>query len=260
MTKPLKITDITSSTNAHFKRWRSLDSASGIKKYGEFLVSGEKIIREAVDSARAQFTGLITKSTNLADLLMDPWAQELRLPVYALTPELFNELNEANTPGPLLIGKNPELAIIDINSPPKGMELMLALQDPTNLGATLRLAEAFGANVVLLQESAHPYLMKCIRASSGSVFKVPMVRGPSVRDLKAADSMVQLDLEGTDISDFKWPRNVRLLVGTEGPGVPESLRGTKNAIRIPIKRGMDSLNAVSALSIAVYSYRLQNKN
>jgi RNA methyltransferase, TrmH family len=254
MTKPLKITDISSSTNAHFKRWKSLDTASGIKKHGEYLVTGEKIIREATEVRSEQFSGIITKAADVADLLMDPWAQNLRLPVYSLSLELFKELNDAGTPGPILIGKLPELTEANLSAAPKGLELLLGLQDPTNLGAALRIAEAFGAKVILLKESAHPYLAKSIRAASGSVFRVPIQRGPSVKELKHSEHMVQLDLEGTDISKFQWPKNVRLLVGTEGPGVPEHLKG-ENCLHIPIARGMDSLNAVSALSIAVYSYR-----
>lgn len=258
MTKPLKVTEISSASNGHFKRWRSLDAASGIKKHGEFLVTGEKIIREATELRHIKWKGLIVKTREAQSLLQESWVQDLQVPIFTLPAQLFQELNDSGAPGPILVGEAPPLRESSLSEAPKGLELLLGLQDPVNLGAALRLAEAFEAQVILLKESAYPFLPKCIRAASGSVFRVPLFRGPSVKELSPHPSMVQLDLEGADITQFKWPQNVRLLVGAEGPGVPEHLKG-QNCIRIPIKAGMDSLNAVSALSIAVFSYQLSSR-
>lgn len=270
MTKPVKTTDITSAANAHYKRWRGLTSAAGIKKEGEFLLSGRKIIAEAVGAARLQFSAVICKKSEVAKVLQEPWLKDLGVPVYTLPAELFNELDEIGAPGPLLVARVPKIPEAELTSPPQGLELLLGLQDPANVGAALRIAEAFGARVVLMRECAHPFLPKSVRASSGSVFRVPLLRGPSVKELVApndggranrsessfARDLVTLDLDGTDIGRFQWPRDVRLFVGVEGPGVPAQLKSGPR-VRIPIKAGMDSLNAVSALSIAVYSYQLQ---
>lgn len=109
--------------------------------------------------------------------------------------------------------------------------------------------------VVLLKESAHPYHPKAIRAASGTMFEVPLVQGPSIRDLLEPATWVTLDVQGESVSTFQWPEDVRILVGEEGLGLPLISSGKRLAI--PMTESVESLNAVVAVGMALYAYRVQ---
>jgi len=247
--------DISSSTNAKFKAWKALLSSQGIRKSGLFIASGEKILRELSGTSLKIESWLVRLSD--ADKVdgLD------RRQKFVLNNDLFDELNELGVPGPLAIVARPELPEAKLDKAPKGLEILLALQDPSNLGAALRVAEAFKASsVVLLKECCEPFLPKVSRTASASNFRVPLLKGPSLKDLTAdaalAGPVVVLDMDGQDMAKFEWPKNVRLFLGVEGPGVPAELKSNKKFLqtRININSKVDSLNAVSALSIACYAY------
>ena len=69
--------------------------------------------------------------------------------------------------------------------------------------------------------------------------------------------MVALDASGADLSTFNWPKNVRLLIGEEGQGLPRN-QFLPHTVSIPMVTGMHSLNAVVAASIGLYAYRVQH--
>jgi TrmH family RNA methyltransferase len=258
--------DISSSTNAKFKAWKALLSSQGIRKSGLFIASGEKILRELSGTSLKIESWLVRLSD--ADKIDDSSQPSFALPKdldrrqkFVLNNDLFDELNELGVPGPLAIVARPELTEAKLDKAPQGLEILLALQDPSNLGAALRVAEAFKASsVVLLKECCEPFLPKVSRTASASNFRVPLLKGPSLKDLTAdaalAGPIVVLDMDGQDMAQFEWPKNVRLFLGVEGPGVPAEFKSNKKFLqtRININSKVDSLNAVSALSIACYAY------
>ncbi|MEK6554648.1 MAG: TrmH family RNA methyltransferase [Bdellovibrionota bacterium] len=259
MTKLLNEADISSSTNAKFKTWKALLSSQGIRKGGLFIVSGEKILAELTKTELKIESWLIRKSDAEKDFWVLPADLDRRMK-FILTNELFDELNELNVPGPLAVVSRPEHDEADLSKPPKGLEIILALQDPSNLGASLRVAEAFNASkVILLKECAEPFLPKTSRTASGSNFRVNIQKGPSIKDLRPvlAGPVVVLDMDGQDIAKLNWPKDVRLFLGVEGPGVPAELKSQRDFIqaKININSAVDSLNAMSALSIACFSYQ-----
>jgi TrmH family RNA methyltransferase len=131
------------------------------------------------------------------------------------------------------------------------------LGDPANVGALIRTAAALGIErVVLLKESAHPYHPKAIRAASGTTFTVSLAQGPSIRDLPEKATGLTLDVRGENLPAFRWPKDVRLLVGEEGPGLPPIISGTRLAV--PMTGSVESLNAVVAAGMALYAYRVQH--
>jgi len=173
---------------------------------------------------------------------------------------LFSQLDLFDTNFPLLVVQAPDWPALDLLQPPQGIELLCPLGDPTNVGALIRTCLGFGVDkLVLLQEAAHPFHPKSTRAASGAIFDQPLYRGPSLEALtngKIARSIMALDVEGKDLSQFSWPLNVRLLVGEEGPGQPHYPFGKR--LSIPMAQKANSLNATVAASIALYAYRLQH--
>jgi TrmH family RNA methyltransferase len=130
---------------------------------------------------------------------------------------------------------------------PRGIEVVMPVGDPGNLGALIRSCEAFAVpRAILTQEAAHPLLPKAVKASAGSVLRLPMLHGPALFEFP--DSCIALDTDGTPLDDFDWPANGLLVVGEEGPGF--SAKKFKRRIRVPTQN-VESLNVVVAASIAL---------
>lgn len=243
-----KMMMISSRQNIDFKKWLSLLKGQGVKKYGEFILSGRKTVPEAIkqyQSTNNSFQLLLTEK--MASTSTDETSCQL------LTNELFNELDIFGTKSPLFVGQTPSLIPVDLTQKPEGLEVLCALGDPANLGGLIRAAQAFSVSkIILLAESAHPYHTKALRAASGVTLTAPLYTGPSIHDLQTP--LIGLDMDGEDIHTFQWPQNCRLLMGEEGPGL---LNKNLQKIKIPINPTVDSLNALSATSIALYSYRVQ---
>ena len=264
---------ISSLQNAHVKRWVSLRDARGIERFRQCLVFGKKVVQETLRRHPARCLELLhsAKTLRASGQARVSFSIPVHVATYTLSPTCFNHVDIFGTGCPILVCTALPLPCADIETPPRGLELLCPLGDPANVGALLRTAAAMGANrVILLKESAHPYHPKSIRAASGAIFDVPLTQGPSVRDLpdpsklRASPSRpsagpatwVTLRVEGEGIPGFQWPKDVRILVGEEGPGLPPCSSGKRLAI--PMTESVESLNAVAAVSMALYAYRVQH--
>ncbi len=248
MTRPPRL--IESPQNPQFKLWESLLESRGLKKQGKHLLAGLKTVPEALARYPQRFSTLLM--TDPAQI--EGWSLPSHVEPVQLAPALFRILDASGTGFPLLVGTVPEMPLLDLTRPPEGLELVCALGDPNNLGALLRSAAAFGARrVVLLEGAAHPFHPKCLRAASNAQFELPLLRGGRWDDLRgAAGPMVALDAGGDDMAAFPWPRDVRLVLGEEGQGVPDDLPVRR--LSIPTTGAVESLNATVAASVALFSH------
>jgi TrmH family RNA methyltransferase len=141
------------------------------------------------------------------------------------------------------------------------------LQDPGNAGAIVRTAEAFGATGVLwMKGTVSPNNSKTLRASAGSLFRVPCIHGVDAAMALAAlqQNRVALyagvprqagGLAGA-LSDIDLTGRCGLIIGNEAHGVSEDLRSAAADIAIPTV-GVESLNAAVAAGILLYEARRQ---
>jgi TrmH family RNA methyltransferase len=140
------------------------------------------------------------------------------------------------------------------------------LQDPGNLGTIIRSAEAFGAAGVLLGEgTVSPFNSKAVRASAGSVFRLPVVR------TKMADALGQLrnqglrlvatsSHKGTGLSEAALTGRLAIFIGGEGAGLERDLISEMDeVVAIPHSPKVESLNAGVAASIVLYEVWRQRK-
>jgi len=247
---PQPLHPIESTQNPQFKLWEGLTEARGIRKAGLFLLSGRKTVPEALARVPDRFSAVLTPAADLLDGLDLPD----RLRRVLLAQPLFDRLDTAGTKLPLLVGSVPPLPMADLSAPPQGLELLCALGDPSNLGALMRSAASFGVRrLVLLEGAAHPYHPRCLRAASNAWIGLDIARGPRWQDLAgAAGPVFALDGDGQDMAGFPWPRDLRLILGEEGQGVPLDLDVERLAI--PTTGAVESLNATIAASIALYSH------
>jgi TrmH family RNA methyltransferase len=140
------------------------------------------------------------------------------------------------------------------------------VQDPGNLGTILRSAEAFGAGGVVLGEgTVSPFNPKVVRASAGSVFRLPLAR---TKLSEALDRMKALGLrlvatsshKGTPLPEAKLVGPLAIFIGSEGAGLPRDLIAKMvEVVAIPHSPKVESLNAGVAASIVLYEVARQRR-
>ena len=145
--------------------------------------------------------------------------------------------------------------------------VLAALQDPGNLGTILRSAEAFGADgVISLPGTVSAWNPKAVRASAGSVFRLPVVvanEDECFLHLREAGVTVWTTTvhaaEPADLVNLAGP--VALVIGNEGSGVPPELAARADgAVTIPCPGPTESLNAAVAASVLLYEAARQRRN
>lgn len=238
---------IMSQQNPNYKRWRQILEPRGIKKFSQTIVSGRKIIPEFMEQQKHLIQEIVVDSESMAE----DWNVSSHKQVFVLQKSHFKELDVLGTNAPLLVLTLPIVDSWNPNGEAKGLELMVAMSDPSNLGAVIRSAEAFGVSkMVLLSESAHAFHPKVTRTSSGSNFRLKLEKGPSINDVGSTE-LWALDMGGFDLREAKLPENLRLLIGEEGQGVPEGIL-PNHRLSIPMAPAVESLNATVAASLAIY--------
>tara|TARA_R110001599_G_scaffold175961_1_gene368033 strand:- start:2594 stop:3034 length:441 start_codon:yes stop_codon:yes gene_type:complete len=135
------------------------------------------------------------------------------------------------------------------------------LSNHDNVGACFRNAAAFGADAVLLDgQCCDPLYRKAIRVSSGSSLWLPFAHGGTgaemVKAARDAGYTVWAMTPREDaalISSLPVPDKLAILLGAEGPGLPDDLIAACQPVRIPMSAGFDSVNVATAGAIALAS-------
>ena len=245
----MNVKEINSRHNHDFQAFLKILKGQGVKRQSLAIFSGPKQVKEILAEFPEHCEGLIFSAKQKAP----EGALARNLQSYVLSAELFREIDAFGTDHPVLIVRVPPFPAWNPGASFKGCELLIPFQDPSNVGAVIRSAAAFGvANLVVLKEAAHPFHYKSTRAGGSALFRVPLLEGPSIMELRGAVSpIVTLATGGEDIGNFRFPESFCLLPGLEGPGLPPELRHLKS-LSIPMERGVESLNAALATGIALY--------
>ncbi len=245
------IREVTSDANPTFKVTRDLLTGRGIRKHGQALLAGSRIVAEVLEKSPQNVLAWVTELDGPAP----PEASSQ--PIWMrVAPALFAELDTAGTHAPMLLVRVPDMpAWSDEAEWPAGCTLFLPFQDPENIGGVIRSAAAFGVSrVVLLKEAAHPFHPKSARAAGPALFAVPFLQGPSIHDLTAKEiPLFALSADGEVLANKTFPERFGLVAGMEGPGLPPHLRAGER-LQIPIAPGVESLNAATATAIALYEW------
>jgi 16S rRNA (guanine527-N7)-methyltransferase len=246
--------EITALSNPTFQHCRDLLGGPGIRKHGEAILSGARIRSEVLAGFPESVLGWLTGPDG-----QPPPVESIEW--LRLSRSLFKELDVVGTHGPLLLVKVPEITRwSDDLVWPEGCTVFVPFQDPENVGAVIRSAAAFGAaRVVLLRDAAHPFLPRASRAAGPALFQVRLEAGPPLAELRVESApLLALDMSGPRVDERPFPERFGLVVGTEGRGLPESLRLGERR-RIPIAAGVESLNAATAAAIALYAWARQRQ-
>ena len=187
-----------------------------------------------------------------------------RMRVVAVPDAIFEQLaSTEHTQGVIALVRPPAWTLDQLL---RGKPLMVVLdgvQDPGNAGAIVRACEAFGGTgAAFLKGSVGPYNPKTLRASAGSLFRLPVVAGADEDLLLAALDHKRISLYAAtpratkSIADANFSERCAIVIGSEGRGVSPTLAERATPVRIPTTR-VESLNAAVAAGILLYEARRQ---
>lgn len=252
---------ITSISNAQVKQVCAyVQKAKERRKDGIFVVEGPKMFEEA--PADRIYKVYVTQS--FYDKHTDDGIREklLKTGYELVSDEVFSKMSDTKTPqGVLCLVKWPQYTLEDLLLRKNGVFIVLEdLQDPGNLGTIIRTGEGAGiAGVIMTRETVDIFNPKTIRATMGSIYRVPFVyvedMGEAVDRLKAAGIAVYAaHLKGQQYYDaFDYTKGSAFLIGNEGNGLKEQTADKADTyVKIPMAGQVESLNAAIATTLFMY--------
>jgi len=262
-----RIRQVTSAGNSLLKVLRHA-LAEGVTRDGLLAVEGPFLVEEALNAteravvhsvlvaqgAEEKFSGLLARLPKEAEIAGVP-------------DRIFGQV--AQTESPQGIAALVELRRENLESGLARRDALLlvacGLQDPGNLGTIMRSAQALGATAVItLEETVSPFNPKAVRASAGAVFHLPVLAGQRTEALfrqlrKAGVRIVAADRRSpSSLTDADLRGPLAILVGQEASGLPPAISRQANwLLSIPMRAGMNSMNAAVAASIFLYEVARQ---
>jgi TrmH family RNA methyltransferase len=229
---------------------------AGRKRTGTFLAEGPNLVESALRH------GVVT-DVFATESAADRFAELLRsAPVHVVTDKAAKALSDTVTPvGLVAVCTRPETGLDDVlATSPRLVAVGVETSEPGNAGTLIRLADAMGADaIVLAGHSVDPYNGKCLRASAGSIFGLPVVEmvdtAALIEGLRGADlQVIATTLDGElslDDADLTTP--TAWLFGAEAHGLsPEVAARADVRVRIPMAGSAESLNVAAAAAICLY--------
>ena len=252
--------EITAKDNKTVKNIKKLITHSKYRKeQGLFVVEGIRLCTDAVRSNAEIESFLFTDEALKKHPDVVKMLESCAKNTYKLSPNVFSVLTDTKTPqGVICVVKalDNELQFDTINNK---YVLLQNIQDPSNLGAVLRSADALGfCGVILTSDCCDIYSPKVCRASMGAVFRVPFMICEDECDFvrgfnKIGTSYAAVVRNGVSITEFDYTGNSLLCIGNEGNGLTDSIvKACTNPVTIPMKGNAESLNAAAAAGIIMW--------
>jgi RNA methyltransferase, TrmH family len=228
-------------------------------------LEGLHLVAEALASCIIPTTVFIAQGhEHLLETLHLPPSVEL----LAVPPEILASAVTTESPQPIAALSRPRIWDWPAILAPQSLIVVLSgIQDPGNLGTILRSAEAFGATgVVCLPGTVSRWNPKAMRASAGSIFRLPVLTATEEEcfiRLHAAgiQSLAAMAHDAQPLGKFNLTKPAALIIGSEGSGLSPELAARCDArITIPCPGPVESLNAAVAASILLYEASRQRGN
>lgn len=159
----------------------------------------------------------------------------------------------------------PQPLAVALGGAPRLVAVLLGVTDPGNAGTVVRVADAAGADAVIFAgDTVDPHNGKCVRASTGSLFHLPIARSRDADEvfaacraaglrLVAADGYAEHDLDAASLNgDLEQP--TAWVFGSEAHGLPDAVVSSLDtSMRVPIYGGAESLNLATAAAVCLYA-------
>lgn len=242
---------VAAALRLHKRTFRDADRA--------FLVEGAQAIGEALGSPSGLRTLFHTEEVHA----LVARGRDAGVDLVHLSEEVMGKLTGTVSPQGLVgVSAFVDVGLADLPDVPGCVALLHAVRDPGNAGTVLRSADAAGADgVVFSSASVDVYNSKTVRASAGSLFHLPVVRGADTPEavealrargmrILAMDAHGDSDLLEQDLSD-----PVAFVFGNEAWGLPEEVVGLADAtVRVPIAGRAESLNLAAAATVCLFEW------
>lgn len=239
--------------------YRAVRERDLVGREGKFVIEGEVVLRLAARRGRFPLASalLSEKRADLAEILPEG------VPVHVAPQAVMDAI--AGFPihrGVLAIGRrgaepDPAALLADLPAPTLVVALV-GLTNHDNVGGIFRNAAAFGAQAVLLDaETCDPLYRKAIRVSAGGALVVPFARAGDPLSLiatleHAGFTPLALSPRGAvTLASLRRPDRAALVLGAEGPGLPDAVLARARTVRIPMAGDFDSLNVAVTSGIAL---------
>lgn len=254
---------ITASSNQQIKNIKLLIEKSRYRKEtGLFAAEGVKMFSETPDEMIEKVyvsEDYLKRSNHLERIKKHPYE--------VVANDIFKRMSDTLTPqGILTLVKQPVYQLNSLISAGNQTFLILnGVQDPGNIGTMIRTAEGAGISAVIMdRECADIFNPKVIRATMGSIYRVPFIisedLSKTILDMKTAGvKMLAAHLKGNKFyNEIAYEGKLAILIGNEGNGLRDEITDLCDIrVKIPMEGRLESLNA--AVSAALLMYEIRNK-
>ncbi len=256
------------------KAARRLNKRAFRQRERAFLAEGPQAVAEAFHCG-ARVTDLfvtVPARTRHGDLVAA--IATAGIPVHVVSGEVMDELAQTVTPqGLLAVCGFVDVPLAEVaRAKPALVALLANVRDPGNAGTVLRTADAAGAHAVVFADaSVDPYNGKCVRASAGSLFHLPVVAGTRLEEavvtlreaglrIVAADGRAGRSLDDPEVQ-ARLAGPTAWMFGNEAWGLPPELVALADEpVAVPIYGRAESLNLAAAAAVCLYASASAQKN
>jgi len=261
--KPMPII-ISDPDDPRIEPYRAVRERDLVGRENRFVAEGEVVLRVLLKQRRFQLESVLLAENRVESLAEALAALPEAVPVYTANRQVMDAI--VGFPihrGILAIARRAPLPAVDellAELPPKALVVgLVGLANHDNVGGIFRNAAAFGADAVLLDsQTCDPLYRKAIRVSVGGVLVVPFTRVPSASAmvealLRSGFEAISLTPSGQEtLASLKRMPRAALLLGAEGPGLPDAVLAQTRTVTIPMSGGFDSLNVATTSGIALH--------
>src|SRR5215831_5639779 len=259
--------ELTSIRSPSVKAARQLAKRALRLRARSFLAEGPQAVREALARGGVVSQLFITGAARARHAELADEAARQGARVQAVSGEVMAELAQTITPqGVLAVCRYVDIPLAHLAAAaPRLVVILASVRDPGNAGTVLRTADAAGADgVIFTGASVDPYNSKCVRATAGSLFHLPLVVDVPVAEavgamreaglrILAADGRATLGLDDPDLAG-QLARPTAWLFGNEAWGLPADLAALADErVAVPIYGRAESLNLAAAAAVCLYA-------
>lgn len=228
----------------------------GRRRAARFLAEGPNLVEAAL---RRGLVSEVFATEGAAERFADLLAGA---PIELVTERAAKALSDTVTPvGLVAVCTMPETDLgAVLAAEPKLLAVPVGISEPGNAGTLIRVADAMGADAVILAgDSVDPYNGKCLRASAGSIFSIPVLGEPDTAAVARSLQDTGLQVAATvvdgsvSLDDVELSRPTAWLFGPEAHGLASDIVELATVrVRIPMVGGAESLNVAAAAAICLY--------
>jgi TrmH family RNA methyltransferase len=259
---------ITSKDNSVIKHLRSLSDPKHRKKEQVFLIEGVKMVEEAIrDKVGIKMVVASPALVQHHGKAVLKLAETGSIDILWISEKLMDAVSESKTPQPVmaLVGMKEHTEDELFAHCSKLIVIAHQLQDPGNLGTIIRTAEAVAAaGIALTPNTVDPYSAKAIRASMGSILRLPVVRVGEIEAFVKRCKKTGFQTVATMVAgekshfDIDLTKPTVVILGQESAGLSQHIMADVDfRVRIPMAETIDSLNVATSAAVILYEVMRQ---